>query len=166
MLGLTEHSGIACVMERSFAQKIKQSKLSKNVKHFPDYFPNYSHSHGTRLTCLRVKFCYTSSKTLSWWRHQMETCSAYWPFVRGIHRSLVNSPHKGQRCGALMFSLVCVWLNGGKSIVRLVILRRSCAHYDVIVMISIQLNRWQWMVLDFWIMYHQSVISWKKLEIL
>ena len=31
-----------------------------------------------------------------------------WPFVRGIHRSPVNSPHKGQWCGALMFSLICV----------------------------------------------------------
>ena len=26
-----------------------------------------------------------------------------WPFVRGIHRSPVNSPHKGQWRGALMF---------------------------------------------------------------
>ena len=31
----------------------------------------------------------------------------YWPFVRGIHRSPVNSPHKGQWRGALMFSLMC-----------------------------------------------------------
>ena len=31
----------------------------------------------------------------------------YWPFVRGIHRWPVNSPHKGQWRGALMFSLVC-----------------------------------------------------------
>ena len=29
-----------------------------------------------------------------------------WPFVRGIHRSPVNSPHKGQWRGALMFSLL------------------------------------------------------------
>ena len=36
----------------------------------------------------------------------------YWPFVRGIHRSPVNSPHKGQWRGALMLSLICVWLNG------------------------------------------------------
>ena len=28
----------------------------------------------------------------------------YWPFVREIHRSLVNSPHKGQWRGALIFS--------------------------------------------------------------
>ena len=27
-----------------------------------------------------------------------------WPFVRGIHRSRVNSPHKGQWRGALIFS--------------------------------------------------------------
>ena len=33
----------------------------------------------------------------------------YWPFVRGIHRLPVNSPHKGQWRGALMFSLICAW---------------------------------------------------------
>ena len=32
--------------------------------------------------------------------------SRYWPFVRGIHRSPVDSPHKGQRRGALMLSLM------------------------------------------------------------
>ena len=35
----------------------------------------------------------------------------YWPFVRGIHRSPVNSPHKGQWREALMFSLICAWIN-------------------------------------------------------
>ena len=34
-----------------------------------------------------------------------------WPFVRGIHRSPVNSPHKSQWHGVLMFSLICVWIN-------------------------------------------------------
>ena len=42
----------------------------------------------------------------------------YWPFVGGIHRSMVNSPHKGQRRVALMFSLICTSIN---RIVRLVI---------------------------------------------
>ena len=37
------------------------------------------------------------------WKHYPR----YWPFVRGIHRSPVNSPHKGQWRGALMFSLIC-----------------------------------------------------------
>ena len=41
------------------------------------------------------------------WCHQMETFLRYWHFVRGIHRSPVNSPHKGQWRGVLMFSLVC-----------------------------------------------------------
>ena len=35
----------------------------------------------------------------------------YWPFVRGIHRSPVNYPYKGQWRGALMFSLIWVWIN-------------------------------------------------------
>ena len=35
----------------------------------------------------------------------------YWPFVRGIHRSPVNSPHNGQWRGALMFSLICARIN-------------------------------------------------------
>ena len=36
----------------------------------------------------------------------------YWPFVRGIHRSPVNSPHKGLWRGALMCSLICARING------------------------------------------------------
>ena len=31
----------------------------------------------------------------------------YWPFVWGIHRSPVNSPHKGQWRRALIFSFIC-----------------------------------------------------------
>ena len=36
----------------------------------------------------------------------------YWPFVRRIHRSSVNSSHKGQWRGAFMFLLICAWING------------------------------------------------------
>ena len=35
----------------------------------------------------------------------------YWPFVRGIHHLPVNSPQKGQWRRALMFSLICPWIN-------------------------------------------------------
>ena len=38
----------------------------------------------------------------SGWRHQMDAFSRYWPFVQGIHRSLVNFPQKAQWRGALM----------------------------------------------------------------
>ena len=47
------------------------------------------------------------------WCHEMETFSALLLFVWGIHQSPVNSPHGGQWHGALMFSLICAWTNGG-----------------------------------------------------
>ena len=59
-----------------------------------------------------------------------------WPFVRGSHRSPVNSPHKGQWRGALVFSLVCVWINDWVNNREAGDLRRYRAHYDVIVMIQ------------------------------
>ena len=64
------------------------------------------------------------------WKH----FPRYWPFVRGIHRSPVNSPHKGQWRGALMFSLICVWINGWVNNGETGDLRRHRPHYDVIVM--------------------------------
>ena len=35
----------------------------------------------------------------------------YWPYVRWIDRSPMNSPHKDQWRGALMFSLISAWIN-------------------------------------------------------
>ena len=58
----------------------------------------------------------------------------YWPFVRRIHRSPVNSPHKGQWRGALMFSLICTRTNGWVNKDEAGDLRRRRAHCDVIVM--------------------------------
>ena len=103
--------------------------------------------------------CYSWNRLLSWWRYQMETFSTllvicagnspilgefpaqrpvarrrYWPFVQGIHRSPVNSPHKGQWRGALVFSVICVWINGWVNNREASDLRRYRAHYDVIVM--------------------------------
>ena len=64
------------------------------------------------------------------WKH----FPRYWPFVRGIHRSPVNSPHKSQWRGTLMFSLICVWINVGVNNREAGDLRRYRAHYDVSVM--------------------------------
>ena len=75
---------------------------------------------------------------MTWWRHQMETFSALLaicavpPFVR----SPVNSPHKGQWCGALMFSLICVWINDWVNNGEAGDLRRYLTHCDVTVMNS------------------------------
>ena len=59
-----------------------------------------------------------------------------WLFVRGIHRSPVNSPHKGQWRGALMFTLICARINSWVNTREAGDLRRYCPHYDVIVMVS------------------------------
>ena len=58
----------------------------------------------------------------------------YWPFVRGIHQSPVNSPHKGQWRRASMFSLICAWINGWVKNREAADSRRHRVHYDVIVM--------------------------------
>ena len=58
----------------------------------------------------------------------------YWPFERGIHRSQVKSPHKGQWRGALVFSLICAWINGWVNNREAGDLRLFRAHYDVTVM--------------------------------
>ena len=64
------------------------------------------------------------------WKH----FPRYWPIVRGIHRSPLNSPHKGQWRGDLMFTLICARINGCVNNREAGDLRRHRAHYDVIVM--------------------------------
>ena len=94
-----------------------------------------------------------------WWRGPVgshddvikwKTFLRYWSYVRGIHRSPANFPHKGQWRGVLMFSLICAWINtwvnnrdAGDS-------RWHHAHHDVVVMISgpnagvAQREYWEW----------------------
>ena len=60
------------------------------------------------------------------WKH----FPRYWPFVRGIHRLPVNSPHKDQWRGALVFSFMNGWVNNREA----GDLRRHDTHYDVTVM--------------------------------
>ena len=69
-----------------------------------------------------------------WWRHQMETFSALLTLCVEIHRSSVNSPHKCQGRGALMFSLIWAWINGWVNNREAGDIRRHRTHYDVIVM--------------------------------
>ena len=71
------------------------------------------------------------------WKH----FPRYWPFVRGIHQSPVNSPHKGQWRGALMFSLICVQINGWVNNGEAGVMRRHRSHYDVTVMRTLY-NHW------------------------
>ena len=64
------------------------------------------------------------------WKH----FPRYWPFVRGIQRSTVDSPYKGQWRAALMFSLICARINGWVNHREAGDLRRHRTHYDVTVM--------------------------------
>ena len=63
------------------------------------------------------------------WKH----FPRYWPFVRGNPKSPVNSPHKGQWRGALVFSLICAWTDSWVNNGDAGDLRRYRAHHDVIV---------------------------------
>ena len=100
--------------------------------------------HPSKLQTTVARFClhiwYTWVNFLIWcgqlhddvikWKHFPRN----WPFVQGIHRSRVNSPHKGQWRGALMFSLIGVWINACVNNREAGDLRRYRAHYDVTVM--------------------------------
>ena len=73
----------------------------------------------------------TSHDDVIKWKHFPH----YWPFVRGIHQSLVNSPHKRQWRGDLMFSLICARINGWVNNREAGDLRCHVVHYDITVMI-------------------------------
>ena len=54
----------------------------------------------------------SSNQTCTWWSHQMETFSALLAFCAGVIQWWpVNSPHKGQWSGALVFSFIWGWRN-------------------------------------------------------
>ena len=96
-----------------------------------------------RPPCLRIatrlpehgKFLCNHDDVIKW-KH----FPRYWPFVRGIHRSPLNSSHKGQWHGALMFSLMCARINGWVNNGDAGDLRRHRAHCDVIVMLEFDGN--------------------------
>ena len=83
------------------------------------------------------------------WKH----FPRYWPFVRGIHKWSVDSPHKGQWRGALRVYLICAWTNGLANNQNASDLRRHRAQYDVNVMNKVCTNlaqgqpphlQWRW----------------------
>ena len=82
-----------------------------------------------------VRFLRTRKLHTPWWRHQMETFSALLALCAGNSPPVpVNSPHKGQWRGALMFSFIYAWINDWVNNREAGDLRRQDGHYDVIVM--------------------------------
>ena len=90
---------------------------------------------GSLYLTSKIPVSRTSHDYVTKWKH----FPRYWPFVRGIHRSPVNSPHKGQWRGALVFSLICAWINGWVNNREAGDFRRHHAHYDVTVMVLWQM---------------------------
>ena len=76
-----------------------------------------------------------SEKYIGWlydvikWKH----FPRYWPFMGGIQRWPVNSSHKGQWRGALMFSLIYAWTKGWVNNRDAGGLRGNCAYHDVTI---------------------------------
>ena len=84
----------------------------------------------------------------------------HWPFVRGIHRSPVNSPHKSQWRGSLMFSLISAWINGLVNNAEVGDLRRHRAHYDVTLMYT----QFRWSDMP-WRSCDVAVMKWWNIKI-
>ena len=101
-----------------------------DIWHFTEKIPDNERSIPVECLCMTLLHCrckdISQAESIllcvylmhfgSWWNHddviKWKHFPRYWPFVRGIHRSPVNSPHKGQWRRALMFPLICAWING------------------------------------------------------
>ena len=102
-------------------------------------FPTYAKFHDIKWKFWILALSYHDDVTK--WKHFPRS----WPIVWGIHRSLVNSLHKGQWCGALVFSLICIWINGWVNNCEAGDLRPYRTHFDVTVM--------EW---------HRTAVTWQR----
>ena len=130
-----------------FTQPFVQAQIKENIK-APSHWPLWGEFRASNAENVSI-----------WWRHHPQECKdnkdsthpwpthddvikwkhfpRYWPFVREIHRSPVNSPHRGQWRRALMSSVICAWISDWVNNREAGYLRRHRAHYDVTVMKSI-----------------------------
>ena len=117
--------GVSKVIDRVCCKKlfriIERRGMNRLYKRFAKYYINVLSSENNI-----IKY--------AWWRHQMETFSALLALCAGNSPVPVNSPYKGQWRGALMFSLICVWINDWVNNREAGDLTRYRAHYDVMVM--------------------------------
>ena len=77
------------------------------------------------------------------WCHQMETLSALQTLCAGNSPVTGEFPAQRQWRGALMFSLICAWINGWVNKPEAGELRRHRAPYDVTVMVVYNGRKWQ-----------------------
>ena len=107
--------------------------LGLQLNHVSERGPRYhtgcpkGYAHFWRFV---VRCCVSHDDVIKW-KH----FPRYWPVVWPV-----NSLHKGQGRGALMFSLICASINGWVHNREAGDLRRHRAHYDVTVMF------WYWSI--------------------
>ena len=115
---------------------VKIGQSSTKLRLLSWWFPSlYTRGHIPMGACVHPSVI--NDHHLSWWRHQMETFSALLALCAGNSPVPVNSPHKGQWRGALMFSLICARINDWVNNREAGDLRRHLGHYDVNVMWSL-----------------------------
>ena len=122
---------VASFQNKLFDQRIC---IHRNVKNYYwKYFFNLilSLNHISVPSCCAICLKLWVHDDVIKWKHFPRN----WPFVREIHRSPVNFPHKGQWRGALMFSLMYAWINDWVNNREAGDLRLQHGHYDVIVMV-------------------------------
>ena len=94
-------------------------------------------SYNIHILLCCASFCCGFNIQNPWWRHQMEKFSA-------LLALCVNSPHKGQWRGNLMFSLICTCrcnaLSGG--VMCFTCINRICIHMSFIAEVHFPIN-WQ-----------------------
>ena len=120
---LCRHMATHMLCVRSLIEK-------ESSEHWSYVFLALTHRKFTECNITRLDSMYHEHDDVIKWKH----FPRYWSFVWGIHRSPVNSLHKGRWRRALMFSLICTLTNGWVNNREADDLRRHHAHYDVIVM--------------------------------
>ena len=86
------------------------------------------------ISIITVPFRFSASTALeTLWRHQMETFSMLLALCAGNSPVTGEFPSQGQWRRALIFSLICAWINACVNNHEAGDLRCHCTHYDVIV---------------------------------
>ena len=127
---------IMLVISQPFSHPVRYTPPQLNKGKWQPFWRRHFYIHSfDEIYCTPIKIS-------PWWRHQMETFSELLANCAGNSPVPVNFPHKGQWRGALMFALICVWINAWVNNRKAGDLRRYCAHYDVIVMSLFEIIAW------------------------
>ena len=115
-----------------FAPSQWETSLQSSYIYIYIYIFIYLYVCGLRCYCMCLNNlqCMMTSSNLNIFRVTGPSCGEFTG-----HWSPVNPPHKGLWREALLFSLICSWINGWVNNREAGDLRHNRAHYDVIVMV-------------------------------